>query len=107
MSTMDASQHETVKATDIKPFGERVVVGEIGSVDTIRDSGIVIPASIAERKGLVKGIVLKLGDQHRYGFEHKLEEQDIVFFRENSAYDISGVIVLDMHDIIAYVSSET
>lgn len=86
----------------VRPFGTRVTVGEMSSVETVRDSGIVLPATLEERKGLVKGLVLAIGEHPMdISIENHVSVGDTVYYRENSAYDINGTVVINMHDIIA------
>lgn len=80
----------------LKPFGPRVLIGEIGPIETIRESGIVLPIEVAEAKGLVQGLVLAVGDVPH------LDEHMTVYFRKHGVYDIDGKIVVDAQDIIAY-----
>jgi co-chaperonin GroES (HSP10) len=84
-----------------KPYGPRVMVGEIGKVDDgLRNSGLIIPATVAERKSLVKGLVIEVGE----GVE-PLEREMTVYFREDSAYDLGGFVILDARDVLAYEES--
>lgn len=85
----------------LRPYGNRVLVGEMGYAEEVMDSGIVLPVEVAEKRGLIKAIVLEVGTDV-FG----IEEHATVYFRGGREYEISNQTIVDCADIIAVEHDE-
>lgn len=83
------------------PFGPRVLLGELGPVDPdierAKDRGIALPAELAFRNKLMRGLVIEVGHDVPY-----IEREMTVYFDNDTAFEIDGKVVINMHDILAY-----
>lgn len=90
----------------LKPFGRRVVVGEIGNADNrvenAKNIGLLIPESVTQgRTSLMKAIVIEAGTE-----AYQIHEEYTVYFRQGAEYEIDGKVVVDLEHIVAFDDGE-
>jgi co-chaperonin GroES (HSP10) len=100
------SEQQSNVAVALRPFWGRVTVQESPVDETETPSGLVLPLKHEGDDGLVRGIVLHCSDSSLNGLTCDaaavLSRGTVVYYRAKAGMKISGVVILDFADVLAY-----